>query len=172
MRRGPHPLRIWVSLFVILSMLLQSGSAIVSSAVAESPPDESRSLAESHPDDDSAPADSAGSPRLLHIVDEGKALDASITYRTTVSLPRAYDWVRLERVGVRVLVKGDDWALVLADEEQLEDLARLRFRPEGTEVLTKLLRMSAVRIRRPVTTAQLAQASSVDDDGDGLTNTQ
>ena len=28
--------------------------------------------------------------------------------------------------GVEVLERGEDWALVLADEEQLEDLARLR----------------------------------------------
>ena len=40
-------------------------------------------------------------------------------YRTRVTLRQPAGWTRLEKLGVTVLERGDDWALVLADEEQL-----------------------------------------------------
>jgi hypothetical protein len=60
-------------------------------------------------------------------------------YRTRVAVRQPADWARLERLGVTVLEQGEDWALVLADEDQLETLARLRFEPQGTDELGMLV---------------------------------
>ena len=134
-------------------------------------------------------------------------------YRTRVAVRQPADWARLEKLGVVVLQQGDGWALVLADEDQLEALARLRFEPQGTDELGALvaahaqakpwlatslqpLLAKAVALERVgrdaispyedtladlraamrgLTAEQkagLAALSSVDDDADGLTNTQ
>ena len=119
------------------------------------------------------------------------------------------DWARLERLGVTVLDKGDAWALVLADEDQLETLARLRFEPQSTDELGMLVTAHAPEkpwlaaawaavqrsvgaevqgskgaegkapltreLLRSLTSelkAGIAALTSVDDDADGLTNTQ
>jgi hypothetical protein len=60
-------------------------------------------------------------------------------YRTRVAVRQPTDWARLERVGVTVLEQGEDWALVLADKDQLETLARLRFEPQNTDELGMLV---------------------------------
>jgi len=139
-----------------------------------------------------------GSAREL--AGEVEALSASSgLYRTRVAVRQPADWSRLERLGVTVLEQGEDWALVLADEDQLETLARLRFEPQGTDELGALVTAHAqakpwlaaawaevqrsrgagemaspqlLRSLAPALKAALSALTSVDDDADGLTNTQ
>ncbi|MBU1750130.1 MAG: hypothetical protein KKA73_20795, partial [Chloroflexi bacterium] len=132
-------------------------------------------------------------------------------FRTRVTFPNATDRARLTTLGVVVLDEWPGWALVLADDEQLEALARLRFQPQATDSVRVLmdahgqtnpdlkqalqpLLARAVRVpglaragssasarlelraaMHALTTDQrsgLAALTSVDDDADGLTNTQ
>jgi len=144
------------------------------------------------------PTDSA-----RELAGEVEALPSSSgLYRTQVAVRQPADWTRLERMGVTVLEQGEDWALVLADEDQLETLARLRFEPQSTDELGMLVTAHAqakpwltavlatltpspspyqvegrpkagVRVSlTPEQRAGLAALTSVDDDADGLTNTQ
>ncbi len=53
-------------------------------------------------------------------------------FRTHVTVNNAYQWQVLGEIGVLLLDKGDDWATVLADDGQLEKLAKWGYRPEGT----------------------------------------
>ena len=69
----------------------------------------------------------------------GTLPSSSGLYRTRVAVRQPADWARLERVGVTVLEQGEDWALVLVDEDQLETLARLRFEPQSTDELGMLV---------------------------------
>ncbi len=136
-----------------------------------------------------------------------------VIYRTRVALKNAAARQRFDRLDLVVLEQGDDWALVLVDEGQLADLARLRFDPSDTESLGGLVATSATTspwlsaslqsllaqaqaMRGQVAAAgadgtasadalhaamasltreqraALAEPTSIDDDGDGLTNTQ
>ena len=153
----------------------------------------------------------AGSAREL-TGEVGALPSSSSLYRTQVAVRQPADWTRLERVGVTVLEQGDDWALVLVDEAQLETLARLRFEPRGTDELGMLVTAhaqakpwlaasvrpllqaweehglseltdqplgrgsesanSAHPALTPELKAGLATLTSVDDDADGLTNTE
>ncbi|HOT93195.1 MAG TPA: CARDB domain-containing protein [Anaerolineae bacterium] len=54
-------------------------------------------------------------------------------FRTWVTLPNPTSRARLDTLGVVVLEETETRALILADAEQLETLARLRFRPEATD---------------------------------------
>jgi len=117
-------------------------------------------------------------------------------YRTRITVRGPADWARLKNLGVVVLEQGDNWALVLADDDQLETLARLRFEPQSTDELGMLVAAHAqakpwlaaswaevqrsrgaeeklspllLRSLAPLLTSAL---TSVDDDADGLTNTQ
>ncbi|MBC8262552.1 MAG: hypothetical protein H8E47_00305 [Anaerolineales bacterium] len=139
-----------------------------------------------------------GSPAPLHPSSSAPPLPTGL-YRSRVALRQPADWARLEKLGVTVLEQGDDWALVLADEEQLEALARLRFQPQATDELGMLVTAHAqakpwlaaswaevqrskgaeemaspqfLRSLAPALKSALAALSSVDDDADGLTNTQ
>ena len=129
----------------------------------------------------------------------GALPSSSGLYRTRVAVRQPADWSRLERLGVTVLEQGKDWALVLVCEDQLETLARLRFEPQGTDELGMLVTAHAqakpwlaaawaevqrsrgagemaspelLRSLAPALKAALAALSSVDDDADGLTNTE
>ncbi len=133
-------------------------------------------------------------------------------YRTRVTFPNSTSRARLNQLGVVVLDEGPDWALLLADADQLADLARLRFQPRATgdlgllvgahakaipwlaqsvqPVLAQATRMSAVgqdgilpyeaqaslraamHALTPEQQAGIASLTTIDDDGDGLTNTQ
>ena len=143
-----------------------------------------------------------------------------VLYRTRVHLRNAHDRARLEQLDVVVLSEEKGSALVLADDAQLEALARLRFEPTTSDDLVTLLNAAgpdkawlrsglrplldraatlqereaalqgaergdadaltaarealrkAMRALTPEQKAGLAALSSVDDDGDGLTNTQ
>ena len=169
-----------------------------------------------------------GSPAPLHPGPSAPPLPTGL-YRSRVALRQPADRARLERLGVVVLAadegrKTEDEGLpsfvpdrssviVLADEEQLEALARLRFQPQGTDELGALVaahaqakpwlatslrplleQAAAARSRleaeavaaaeayadvqallRALTPEQMAGVtalSSVDDDADGLTNTE
>jgi hypothetical protein len=150
---------------------------------------------------------------------EVEALPASSgLYRTRVAVRQPADWARLERVGVVVLRTADvqkdtdqlhpesasfrQSAVILADEDQLETLARLRFEPQGTDELGMLVMAHAqakpwltavlaaltpspspyqgegrpkAGVRVSLTLEQkagLSALTSVDDVWDGLTNTQ
>jgi hypothetical protein len=169
------------------------------------------------------------------------AIPTSGLYRTTLTLRNLADWARLEKMGVVVLSTGAEepgsreaqaitsaplsprspaQVVVLADDAQLEALARLGFGPRSSDDLGALVsaqgpekawpRMSlqpllrkaatlqslqtrmktadlsaaaavetaraelraAMRALTPEQRAGIASLSSVDDDADGLTNTQ
>lgn len=96
--------------------------------------------------------------------------NASTLYRTTITLRQPGDLIRVEKLGVTLLTKsGEQWTTdheqttILADEEQLASLARLGFKPEGTSALPALI---------PHQQIDPPDSPSLDDDADGLTNTQ
>ncbi|MCX7671698.1 MAG: hypothetical protein N2439_16715, partial [Anaerolineae bacterium] len=132
-------------------------------------------------------------------------------YRTHITLRHPTDRARLEKLGVVVLQEdaptparpltgggseGGGQAIVLADADQLEALARLGFRPQATDDADALIAHHAAdrpalaaawgELRQRIGTdkrmtaaslsvyplSSVAQLSSLDDDGDGLTNTQ
>ncbi len=120
-------------------------------------------------------------------------------FRTRVAVQGPARWQRLEQLGVTALDRGDDWGLLLANEEQMEALARLGFRPLQADSLDSLLnahgrekpwlvqglqsQLDVVRAAHEhgepvhlVLTAEqragLASLLSVDTDGDGLSDTQ
>jgi PKD repeat protein len=149
-------------------------------------------------------------------------------FRTRVSLRHLTDRARLNKLGVVILQEVDGQALVLADDAQLEALARLGFEPHASDdlamlastqgverawlahslqpLLNKMTALqtivqreqgaeaqrsadaqrvispeiasaraelrTAIRALTPEQTAGIASLSSVDDDADGLTNTQ
>jgi hypothetical protein len=149
-------------------------------------------------------------------------------FRTRVSLRHLTDRARLNKLGVVILQEVDGQALVLADDAQLEALARLGFEPHASDdlamlastqgierawlahslqpLLNKMTALqtivqreqgaeaqrsadaqrvispeiasaraelrTAIRALTPEQTAGIASLSSVDDDADGLTDTQ
>ncbi|MDP9351744.1 MAG: hypothetical protein M3P51_09430, partial [Chloroflexota bacterium] len=138
--------------------------------------------------------------------------DAAV-YRTTIMLRQPKDVARLARMGVRILSRQGNRAVVLANSSDLSDLARLGFAPEAADALVGLVRgngRSAAALAKSLapmlqqvegvaeslqlsetsrtgalatmdqavaslSTQQLsgiASLTSVDDDGDGLTDTQ
>ncbi|HIQ05139.1 MAG TPA: hypothetical protein EYH31_05515, partial [Anaerolineae bacterium] len=199
-----------------------------------------------------APVRPAASPHSSDVwpADAREFVQTATLFRTRVAVRTPADWARLERLGVMILSKGAEGqrsrgegaispaplypstsaqtVVVLADADQLEALARLRFEPQGTDELGALVMAHAqakpwlaVSLRpllakaaawqaaversqgaeeqgsggaeesvssevavaraelraamRGLTAEQkagLAALSSVDDDGDGLTNTQ
>jgi len=60
-------------------------------------------------------------------------------FRAQVTLPNSTSRARLDTLGVVVLEESETRALILADGEQLETLARLRFQPEASDDLRMLL---------------------------------
>ena len=59
-------------------------------------------------------------------------------YRTSVEVNTAAQWQSLARIDPVIIERGDNWALLLVDDQQLADLARLRFNPTNTNALTTL----------------------------------
>ncbi len=60
---------------------------------------------------------------------------------------------------------------MLADENQLEALARLNYHPRDVSALASLLAQDGVQAQA-VTSAEVGAPTAVDDDADGLTNTE
>ena len=105
---------------------------------------------------------------------------------------------RLDKLGVVVLSEAEGTAVVLADADQLESLARLRFEPHASDDADALVAAHAQEqpalattwgeVRQRIGTdkrmgiaeaglsayplASVAALSSIDDDADGLTNTE
>jgi hypothetical protein len=103
---------------------------------------------------------------------QGAELAASGPYRTHVTFSGSAARARLDELGVVVLDEGPEGAVVLADDEQLETLARLRFRPHQTDSLDRLGfggRVSALR----VSAREILVLVPLDDtDADGLADTE
>jgi hypothetical protein len=85
-----------------------------------------------------ASADLSGLPRP----DRSLAAPETGLYRTTVTVDSPARRARLDVLGVAVLAEGEGKAVVLADVEQLEALARLRFEPRGTDDVDALLNLT------------------------------
>lgn len=69
------------------------------------------------------------------IADQIEALDdlqavSSGLFRTILRIDQPYDLTRLDKMGIQILDKADDHALVLVSDGQLETLARLGFEPQ------------------------------------------
>jgi hypothetical protein len=60
-------------------------------------------------------------------------------FRTRVTLSHATSRAWLDQLGAAVLDEGTGWAVVLADADQLEVLARLRSEPRASDDLTLLV---------------------------------
>lgn len=60
-------------------------------------------------------------------------------YRTHIVIDSPNRRARLDQLGVVVLEEGEDWAVVLADDEQLESLARLRYEPRASDEFVSLV---------------------------------
>lgn len=91
-------------------------------------------------------------------------------FRTWVTLPNSTSLARLESLGVVVLQESGARALVLADAEQLEALARLRFKPEASDDLgmltqdqAKALPWLAVSLQPLLAQGKAVRALSLDD---------
>lgn len=65
-------------------------------------------------------------------------------FRTLVTVRTSAQWKTLERLAVTILEESEDQALVLVDDQQLADLARLRFNPEQTNSLETMAASSEV----------------------------
>ncbi|MFN8494293.1 MAG: PKD domain-containing protein [Caldilineaceae bacterium] len=79
-------------------------------------------------------------PVYLPLIANGETFAATdLVFRTHVTVNTSAQWQDLTRLGVVVLDKGEDWALVLVDDEQLETLARWRFTPEDTNTIEKMV---------------------------------
>ena len=64
--------------------------------------------------------------------------EKEILFRTRVQLRHPTDLARVTGMAVHVLTTGEDWALLVVDETQLADLARLGFQPRQTDTLSQL----------------------------------
>lgn len=80
---------------------------------------------------------------LPTISNRGGLSTAGPLFRTHVTVATSVQWRDLERMDALVLDYGDDWALVLVDDEQLEDLARWRFNPDRTSAVGTLVSANA-----------------------------
>ncbi|MEM7537045.1 MAG: CARDB domain-containing protein, partial [Chloroflexota bacterium] len=63
---------------------------------------------------------------------------SGLLFRTRVTIRTDIQWRTLERLGVEILAQEQDSALVLVDDQQLADLARLRFNPTETNAVETL----------------------------------
>lgn len=104
-------------------------------------------------------ASQAGETRALAASD----ITPTNVYRTRITVDSPARWARLEKLDVVVLAKQEDSALVLADDQQLETLARLRFQPQASDELNSLLRAqgSAKAWLRTSLQPLLAQAAAL-----------
>ena len=91
----------------------------------------------------------------------GPAVDTGAWFRTRVTFPDTTSRARLDVLGVVVLDEGPDWALVLADADQLESLARLRFEPRASDDLDMLVEAHAHAVPRLAASLQPLLARAV-----------
>lgn len=81
----------------------------------------------------------SGGPVYLPLIANGQTIaHTNLLFRTLVTVETTAQWQELERLAVVILDQGDDWALLLVDDEQLEALARWRYNPDATNALETL----------------------------------
>lgn len=90
-------------------------------------------------------------------------------FRTWVKVADELDLNRLETLGVVILSNEAGKAQVIAGPESLEQLAKLGFQPESTEDLSSSLNATNLS---EVDVKDALDLVTIDDDDDGLTNTQ
>ncbi|MGB5051212.1 MAG: hypothetical protein WBO46_19860 [Caldilineaceae bacterium] len=78
---------------------------------------------------------SSSSPVVLT---QTTAIGPDLLFRTHATVNTSAAWHNLEQLDPLFLQRGDDWALVVVDDAQLETLARLRFNPDGTDAIDAL----------------------------------
>lgn len=118
-------------------------------------------------------------------------------FRASLQIKQAYDFTRLETKNIKILETSEGTALVLVTGEQLESLARLGFEVLQADELGSLLKQAdqppafasqvatvmeqlsgnvspdaVIAAFSPSQLTVLGAMSSIDDDADGLTNTQ
>lgn len=78
-------------------------------------------------------------PTYLPLVSsEAGATLEHLLFRTRVTVATPAAWRDLGRMGVVLLDSGEGWALVLADDAQVADLARWGYAPDGTDSVAAL----------------------------------
>jgi hypothetical protein len=97
--------------------------------------------------------------------------DKAALYRTQVTLHQPADEKRLETLVTQILETGDGWALVIVNQTQLADLARLQFRPQQTDSLARL-GFASENLTEWRSLQALIEAPMADADGDGLSDTE
>ncbi|MBI1299254.1 hypothetical protein GC175_30350, partial [bacterium] len=104
-----------------------------------------------------------GNPIWLPWIGNGITAQATdLLFRTRVDVRTTAMWMGLEEMNPVFLERGDDWALLLVDDEQLESLARRRYNPTGTDTLEALTNHNAGRSRTAADMSALfAQATSL-----------
>lgn len=101
----------------------------------------------------------------------GQPTNKETLFRTRVQLRQPADLQRVIEMSTNVLATGDDWALLVVDEAQLTDLARLGFQPRQTDTLGQLGFMRA-SLSSSEALAALTATPMADADADGLTDTE
>jgi hypothetical protein len=161
--------------FLLLDMLLLIPMGSASTAVSKalrpvrkpSPP-----ATPSAPKRAPEPLDGRIAPTAPRVIDTGEILDLPTTYRSTFTMSAPYAHRRLKHLGVQIPREEENPAMVLATEQELEALARLRFQPIKSDSLADLAQAPGLRLEKEIPLSRLDLLASPDDDGDGLTNTE
>ena len=77
-------------------------------------------------------------PVYLPLIAGGQAADSQVLFRTQVTVQTPAQWRDLTNLGVVILEKDTQQALLLVDDQQLTALARWRFNPAATNALATL----------------------------------
>jgi hypothetical protein len=81
----------------------------------------------------------SNTPLYLPIITNGNASpQTDLVFRTHIQIQTPAQWRDLQRMEVVILEQGADWATVLVDDLQLEELARLRYNPDVTNALATM----------------------------------
>jgi hypothetical protein len=83
--------------------------------------------------------DNVNSSLYLPMVQVFPSDDSDLLFRTMVTVQTAAKWRDLERMAPTMVQQGDNWALLIVDDLQLADLARLGYMPDQTNGLTALI---------------------------------
>ena len=110
-------------------------------------------------------------PLIQQNSEPGSAIPVSdLLFRTELTVQDPALWARLTQLAVPILSQETDYAVVLADYDQLQTLARLRYQPRNSVEFGLLVNASArekpwlARSLQPLT-AQLAAVRSAAADG-------
>ena len=98
-----------------------------------------------------------------HTVSAGSVKSEKAQYHARVQWSDAHQRTRLNDLVTRVVTEGEGWAEVLVNEDQIGRLARLGYEPGSIDQIISL---------DELTDGGSSSLSSIDDDADGLTNTE